>query len=211
MNRMSVDGMPAVIIEHDSARGTDSARFPGAIIEISDAGYRSLFDRFQALANTYGTNETVLITAASTARYGSVLRVLDVARAVHFEHFSFSYKLGTPNPENFAILLQQYTDRSRASNIPSIDRFNVVDIFVTAHDAVCLNDRAMPLETLQAGLKRYNSKQTAFSAADAATFSKVLAVANALHAARAPNVNLYFARVTHASNKQVPSPSRDCI
>lgn len=213
--RVSGGGLPAMIISHDSKFNTDTAIMGNARVRISNADRGPLYEDFQKWARIFSTSDAVLLKVDEGVAYGAVLRVLDSALASGFRKFEFLHRIGTtdPDPSAFSALLQGWI-KKRFFSTPSpgiiVDYYHPFNISVSARDAICFNSKEVNIEELRSRVAANTSRHTYLSAADMATFNKVLIVANTLRQSGLTDINLFLGKITYAG-KQLPDRGRDCI
>ena len=209
--RVSGGGLPAMIISHDSKFNRDTAIMGNARVRISNADRGPLYDDFQKWARTFSTSDAVLLKVDEGVSYGAVLRVLDSALAAGFRKFVFLHRNGTTDPSAFSALLQGWI-KERFFSTPGliVDFYHPLNISVSARDAICFNSQEVTMEELRSRVAANASRHTYLSAADRATFKKVLIVANMLRQSGLADINLFLGKITYAG-KQLPDQGRDCI
>ena len=93
-NKLKVTNSPiVVIIAHDAVKNKDTIQVGADIIDELD-----IYDKFKSYFYTFNQTQTdIIIKAAPTSHYGTVLRVMDAAKSAGFNQFGLANKIqGAP-------------------------------------------------------------------------------------------------------------------
>src|ERR1700680_294416 len=90
INKLKVTNSPiTIIISHNPATNKDEIQVGAEIVPEAD-----IYDRFRTYFDQFNRTQTdIIIKAAPTSHYGTVLRVMDAAKTAGFNQFGLANKI----------------------------------------------------------------------------------------------------------------------
>ena len=95
LNKLKVTNSPiVVIIGHDAVDNKDNVQVGAETVWKTGEDEKAIYDRFKSYYDQFNQMQTdIIIKAAPTAHYGTVLRVMDAAKTAGFNQFGLANKV----------------------------------------------------------------------------------------------------------------------